>query len=494
MRVRGWRAGAAALAVVASTAGCTGGGGAQVREAGLINPPAREAWRLGITAAGQPRIAGGVAVVFATSPDRSMTLTAIDPEKGRILWTRPASAGLVGTGSEVEPGLATANDGDEIVTWLEPHRLKDESADEDDGILSRIVVADPRSGKVLARSAPAMFTEQPSACDTGEGACASFYDRDGKVEKLQQLEIPGARDGDDDPDEPTSRPARSNEDDGADGFVLVTDPNAALTRDDGEHRPWSVPLRTLFGTDMEPHGARLWYVDSTHHVMYLTMTRRLQPGRHDASEAYTTIAVTGDGRVRWRRPGTVLGCFSMRARVEVAQHGIGIAPVLCRYDGPVTVSASGDVDESRAVGVRIEGFDASTGRATWSWQVGTRADLWPQSQWSRPVALAGPTRFLVAAGGKSEVLDSLTGRHSPPQAGFVGVCQTRRQFDYDEHYWLRDGGTSTLREGGWVASVCTPDGKPTTRSLPGVETLATLGKRAGDTVVVTTGFSVVGYR
>lgn len=489
MRGHGWgrrgrRAGAvaAAIGVVVGLAGCTRGPEREVRSAGLVNPPAQEAWRLPITPVGQVLDADGVAVLFTTSPDLSMTMTAIDPAKGKVLWTAPASAGLVGPGSETEPALVTGAGGATLVTWLQRERPGEH--------LSRIVVADPRTGRIVARSAAQVFTEQPSGCDTGGGACAAYRDADDEPAGILQLAIPGADDADEDGEDD----ARATAQDSGDGFALVRHPRPALTRDDGTSPRWTVPVDRLFGTAMLEGGARVWHADATRHVFYLTMTRALAPGRHDAKDLYVTVAVAvaADGRVLWRRPGTVVNCFAMHVVVTEGEHRV-LAPVLCSYQGPITVTkdsdgGGGDVD------VSVEGFDRATGRVTWAWQVGRTRDLWPHAQWDRAPAVLGPTRFMVGSGARARELNVVTGTAQPARAGTVAVCRSRRQFEYIEQYWYGDGRESRVREGGILASFCDTAGRPVREPVPGLETLAAVGTEIDDTVVLSTPFSVVGYR
>lgn len=160
-------------AAVSSAAPADGAAAATAAPPTPQGPFAQRLWRSsGVQPASTPVLVGSVLVLY-THKNKALSLTALDPEGGTILWSRPAAT------SQTVPGVAITPEavGDAVV-HLAPATASTGSGY---GSPALAILRNARSGQALITTRdPASHRAYPSACESDEDAvCVTVLFEDG---------------------------------------------------------------------------------------------------------------------------------------------------------------------------------------------------------------------------------------------------------------------------------------------------------------------------
>jgi hypothetical protein len=400
--VSGWRAAAAAVAVLALTTALVRGAAAERLGAATS---AGVAWSdRGMHVVGGPVAASGRVLVIVSAPDHSVWLEAIRPANGAVAWKVRYGFSAITAAAAANP-LAAAG----IAFALVPVSPASSIVQ-----LEGIRIA---TGKAVWHGpAVAIVTDIPTACP-GEAGNAYFCLTVVTSATRTNLVVLSARDG----KVLASVP---------DVTRLMSDPIAPALYEWAGKQPallqitfpgglrWKVPFSRLFGADHDPDFG--WDftqvggigVGSLGQVIpgVTAKTKVLDAplgGYETAGFSETT------GKLLWRRPG-LFQCGD----------ALGLPTAfLCVLSGSAIETAAEGFTPTKGSTLTIEGLDLATGAITWRHRVG---DIGQFVQGD--VALADDDHVVVHVGARLRVLDLATGALAKPAAGQVFWCGQANSF------------------------------------------------------------------
>ena len=436
--------------------------------------PAEEVWRAPLDVVGQPLVADGVALVYATKGEE-LAIHAFDTATGKELWTAPASPGGVVTGIAVQPALVERGK-QTWVAYLRPpdYSMFSNSAD--------LLVARLRTGQVVAQQNGLVFTSTPSACEDGNDVCVNsrldWFSPTGeyRLDILERAYHP-------EPGAPSNaRPIGSN------GLVglIGRDPEKLARVVDGKvawrlrlDRAFPKGSSTDYGWNFTYREEEDLFVGSVGGGITRNGRGEITASRLSKSGVAGIDAATG--KVRWRARGSL--CLDDRIGDD---HETG--NVRCRDTGIGRVSPGSQRYRWSKLHATVEGFDPRTGKATWSLDVGPGKK---RPFEGREVVYAGPGTVAVRTHDGPVVLDLQDGSRRAPVEGEVFTCLKEKTFAYEEGYSFSDR-VEFERRGTGVVAPCDARGKAVDAPL-GHHAMRAVAKKSGDVRLVSLEGALVAY-
>ncbi|MHB8330139.1 MAG: outer membrane protein assembly factor BamB family protein [Acidimicrobiales bacterium] len=320
---------------------------------------------------GGPTLAGGRVLVVGLAPDKTLTLEAVNPADGSVVWQVPFSASAVSSGVLLAP-LVSGN----VVLDLAPIAGPTSAVVAIEGI-------DIATGKALWNApSVATVTDPPALCTAQALFCVDEAGSGGTGTLVLLSPTTGLVMG------TVPGPARQM---APDLYETGTTP-PAFEQVSGAGRPaWTAQVSTLFGgTQYSPqYGWNLSQVGSID-----VGTVGVAPnGTTEPLDAFKTIGISvADGTVQWSTPGSYQ-CFDV----------LGLpAPFVCRYTGQGTFT--GGVLSTSGVTLTLEGLNPANGAILWSHAVANTQALTT----GNGVPIADLNHIVVTLASGTPVLVNLT--------------------------------------------------------------------------------------
>jgi len=412
-------------------------------------------WHISGTPFGRPVLVDGTLIVGTIDRKDHLGISGMDPEDGHTLWHAAQSPGFTPPGVGLAPTAAHRRGGGDLVGYLEPGS--------NTRLLARVVAADPRSGKVSARTEAMYVTSAPQDCQDGIDLCFSGAPLDGDQVHEYRLRLADGRlvpanSG----APPGSRPLSTTH--GLIGLGVRPD---VLARTDGGRMLWMLPAEKVFGKGAtSDNGANFGYDSATDafigSVGAPRTGRRGQdfPFSENLASNVTAAIDARTGRVKWVAKGTRYDCWESFYGTGLVEEGRPLeTPVRCRGTGRVTYTGQDKPAVLSHANITVEGFDPRTGRTTWSVPLGL-----PTLDLGGLIDSATLSRHRVAVFGTRigrALLDLRTGKHQDlKDRELAYACWRRTDVQYFLPYTLGGPGESTrTRYGaGGTLQACTEDG------------------------------------
>ena len=377
----------------------------------------------------QPVVAGGVALLYADIGS-SFSVVAVDPSSGKMRWSKPAGSGR----RDPPPDLRVATAGDRVV-YLRS-----------DGDGDRIVVADAAGGRTLTVSSDSyQVSVPPYRCD--QDVCLVVFNDDGyyliRVEVLSGLI---------EPDRPYSQ---SWADPLGAGVVATTAAGVPrLVRPTRTGLLFDIPAAAVLAGGQSAVRGAVWQLGSTTVIEPVDAVS----GTGDAPTVRklgTRVGLVGldahTGRVRWRGPGTDLGCLPAAIRrLDL--------PVRCRWGSTAVATFTDGRWGSANASVALEGFDPVTGRTTWSTPLADGAGIAGPA----PGGLVDSTHLRADGPAGSELVSLTDGVTAPIRGDPPVLCATVLRGPTGYLGKVQGGGSITEWATGSAWGWCAADGHPVT--------------------------------
>lgn len=285
-------------------------------------------------------IVDGVGIAYVEDGD-DLAIIGMDPATGRRLWSHPASPSAWTPGVGLSPDIVAGK-----VVYL-----VDASSSRFDDVRARVVVADPRTGRTIARSSGSYSVRShPAPC--GPDVCVTATASTGDTTVRVSLGTKATT---------TTADAGS----GASGETI----GAGMTRSTGSsiHRVvdgkvvWSLDLQRLlgkgystdYGWNFQPIGDTI--VTTVHNGSHSDLSDL----RIDMAKAVTIALSAKDGHLVWRADGVDTLCFSGEQPDPTTHRMIG-----CRW-------SSGRYTRSFLEGTATRlAIDTRTGKTMWTGPLG----------------------------------------------------------------------------------------------------------------------------
>lgn len=354
-----------------------------------------------------------------------LSLLAIDPATGAELWRRPSTASSITAG--VAYALVT---GDDRVYHLAPAGSGDEEA-------AVVEAVDAASGEVawVTEESPGGFLDPLEFCDS-DALCVTAASEStaapwavdvatgdlvgpAGLRAAALVPPPGSDDEAPEPAEPTDEQRRSL---GGDLYDLLDSRDIARIVD-GEVMWQKSPSELFDGQPVSPDFG--WQVreQGDQLVVWLGSRTSRGDGDHDLPTQYTAGIDVATGDTRWISEGATALCFRL---VGMALVPVDSRWVRCLTTGTLTVAddeiVGWDLDS------RIEEFDADTGEAEWSVDLGPSSALGDDSL--ALVRLSALRFALVRDDGTTVGVDLGQGEEFDPDENQVGWCESANQYEY----------------------------------------------------------------
>lgn len=420
--------------------------------------PVSRLWaRSDLRPVGQPLAVGGVAVA-AIHDGADLFVVALEPSTGRELWRRPASPGNVVPGVAVGPTTAGGK-----VVYFRPDPAGD--------LFARLVIAEPRTGKDLATTAPLQFNSTPRVCDDGVDVCTVSRAGPDAAYGAFRLKVASGEYAPMD----TGLPPQARLI-GTGGLIDVggRDPEELGRLRDGK-LVWRRPLREAFPAGFSSSNGWAWLHYPTAGVFVGSVLGKSVDGTDNPAATTASAGLDEDtGTVLWQDPGSNVGCYgTLFGILDPHDPQRQVLALRCR---------------GTTQGVTVERFDVRTGATKWAVPIGAAPSL--QRGGDRATAVAGPAMLSIVAGA---VLDVATGTHRPARLDERFWCRRPYTFDYREPYRYPDGQQTHTRHG-TTAFACDGSWTPAATGLPSGAATTAVGARIGQQAVVATDIGFAGYR
>jgi hypothetical protein len=390
-------------------------------------------------------------IVVYTADAGQLTLRALDPTTGAILWSLPASTAQNTPGQSFE----VAHLGTTVFYYV--------VAGDPTTHVAEIAAVDASTGKQeWVTQQPASYADMPALCSDNAALCDAVNSGSNQSQEVRTNVTTGAQ------------------------TVLSSSTGRLLGTgvwDAGVRTPeyiehindvtgavvWKDSVVPLFGASVSSDAGWAWDPYGDVYIGWL--------GKIPADPASLTVNLgaqemvavrASDGVRLWKRSAL----FACPADGLTDEAGQPIA-VRCVVSGTVTYDANGENPTARGLDVTIQGFNVHTGATTWSYHAGNA----PGALGFGPhpaVVLSGYVFALTNAAGHTTIVNLKTGAISAPTATTVGWCVQ------DATYTLtgvdQQDGTPFEFAAGDLAAPCTASGAP---SQPADGTAAKAGASVG---------------
>lgn len=416
-------------------------------------PVSTQVWRTTGNPFTELRSAGGYPVGLEESK-RRLFLVGLDPATGKRRWKQEASPGSVPPGIGLFVTVVKDAAGRELVVYLRPVRSSDLS--------TRVVVADPATGKDVAVTKPLMVISPPDRCADGKDVCVSAYTpRSPAVTRRLRL----------------SDGSLVTEDDGApDGAEPLTDHGLIRFYTAGgverigvladRQLLWSRRMTDLFGAGYTSN--RGWnfsyYPEQDVFVGSVGGPAKIRAGggisSADLADNTTVGFAARTGKRLWRDRGTSWQCWG--GLVQATRTGRSLdpdpgMPLRCRTAGRAVAKKDRSGFSITGLKVTLERLDPATGKSSWRLPLGAVPGM---DGFALPTSsYIDATHTSVPAEKGTVVVDLGTGALRPAVAGDRLNCPLERQMEYRTPFRLATGPYYT-RYGSGLFRLCDGAGKP----------------------------------
>lgn len=429
-----------AVAVLAGTVACGGGegeggsGGDESRRgddaAGAEDGPRRRepmelAWSTeGVRFVTRPVLVAGTLVAYVVEAEK-LHLVGYDPASGQERWRRPATASYLRPGDVFDVVV----DGERVIN-MSPQPFDAPGAQ---GEGAAIEAVDARTGQPAWRTTTWSygFSDAPYRCPGSDHLCAQAYGNNAQPVQWRIDPATGAV--------TEEQSVIRNRHLGPHLYQAENQDEIGHNRPDGSQR-WQMPFSQLFGGhDVHPDFGWRWDDREGVLVGWLGAVRGEPPAdrRVELPLEHTVGVDPATGETLWITEGDLLcGRLGWELQLEVD----GTWPLMrCRTTGTVQLaeqSAGGlsgwDVTDAVEGGVDVdtvlEGFDPTTGEATWTVELPGFSAIYDDS---RPMIRLGPHAFATRLDDDRLVaVDVASGERRRPDEHEVGWCQSNNRYRY----------------------------------------------------------------
>jgi outer membrane protein assembly factor BamB len=389
-------------------------------------PPGPTLTRLGSAAWSDPSLklasgqilADGRMLAIAEAPARGLRLIAVDPSTGRVMWSQPYAQSFITAGVELEP---IAVDG--VALALDPYPSASS------GVV-RIQGVSVVTGKVVwALPGVAAVLDVPGTCANGQVFCVDIVTSDSGAGGLEMI-----------------RPKTGLE------LGFISGPERAMFNqlyETSDSPPtlaqvgasgsiaWTRSVSSLFGSSsFSPDYG--WDFTQLGTLEIGTISQRPKGKVYSFAGSETVGVSVATGAVAWR----VSGQYDCEGALWAED------PFLCQLTGSET--DTGGTPVSHDVTMRINGFVAATGKATWSQSV-----LNPEKLLDGKGIVQDSHHVVIGIPGKGlEVLDTLTGTLRPVSSSTRYWCVSQMTVPIV----AVKGAVGKERAGGATADTCSASG------------------------------------
>lgn len=404
------------------------------------------AWRTSRITPVSPAVAAGGRVLVFGAAGAALTLYALDPGNGRVVWSRPAST------SVVTPGIPWQ------VTVVGDTVLYLRAAGP--ALHASLVALDAATGRERWSTAALVFEQEPDACYRGDTATVCALQ---SVSTREPNRLIGYRLAD------GSRLAAPQLPDGGRWLtdrvadLGVRTPERLAGYDKQGRQQWSRPLREAFGAGYTTDSG--WFFDRNDQagiIIGAVGKQEPYPPRYPvtipADNASSAALRAGTGTPVWRAPHSAVYCNDELAVPSGDDPNGPYLPVRCRYRGTLTyANANSATPVIRGGHATVEGFDLRTGRRSWTWDAGSATVLLDNQH--APLRISQTAVLLPDRTGRPFVVDLRSGAAAPAPPTTVGWCPQNNRFRLREPLHLDGGNTITERSAGTVYHPCTQTGR-----------------------------------
>ncbi|WP_159733310.1 outer membrane protein assembly factor BamB family protein [Arthrobacter sp. 9V] len=451
---------------------------------------ATAAWEVPLEPIGQPVVADGVALVYATTPT-GVNAHAFSVADGKQLWTQPVHPGLEAPAVSLEPVVTRTAGGRSAAIFLQTTAPPPNNS----GLewWTAPVALDLGTGKELYRGRAELISTRPFACEGLQDMCFISFDQASRtVEHWVDLES-----GDDisgpeiNPLTGTFRPV------GKGLYSVVAGGSETLAHFSHGEVTWEKDIETLFGkgasTDLGWH-----FIYSEKLDLYVgsvgVNTTGFAPDKYaeqtfslNLRETTRTVGFrASSGRVLWTSEGSQLECAKTMGTAASKLEGGEALPVRCEYvDGFVEFPA----ETYRGAHSKVVGYDPLTGASVWeskpvelhSWGV------------SGLIPTASHGDFVITGHyADSSLLDTRTG--TPRGASFEDgfVCWEETFYTVPPNGPRKDQPGGNIAAGSHIAFPCLKSGSPAPALTYGA--LTDVSTTENDLAVISFKGKVAGYK
>ncbi|MEP6560072.1 MAG: hypothetical protein ABJD68_03235 [Nakamurella sp.] len=419
-----WLAVAAALLMLAGTAGCTSADDAA--PAAAVRTAVQKVWTAtGIDPVSPVQNVGGVAVVYGTTP-AGLMIYGLDPTTGAQLWSKPTIVPSADSG-----GFAWAPRLDTAVTYFRPTGTDR---------LTQLVLADPKTGVDESVSAARYWSTHPPTCTSDSlSVCLNAYVQDDDGDFSSRTFRVSQSTGHTAPvstSPPVATPGVKSLPVNGLYYTTVSDGQPAmLGRWVDNASLWAKPMVEVFGAGL-PAPQRFEMPAEQNAELGTLVAYGEAPNIADrapldlSTNVVSSVFSLADGSSTWMSQGAWLGCGGDPMLARTGGSVDSKDGYLCRYTGSATRTAEPEFSSNLITSnlrVVLERIDQATGAPSWSTEVGDAKRLASDTTGAESALLDDTTLFEPNSTG-GLVIDLENGHTRPPTAGDIFWCEEKADF------------------------------------------------------------------
>lgn len=457
-------------------------------------PAVTEVWRTSGDPFSGLRAAGGYGVGLEKD-GRKLQLVGLDPASGKRLWKQEASPGSVPPGIAVGIAVVVDGKGRELVAYQRPVRTRD--------LTTRVVAADPATGKDVATSIPLLVASRPAPCADGKDVCFSAFKSSARALVTRRLRLSdGKLLTEDDGSPPGTEPI------GDHGLVRFFSSSGTerLGRVADGKLVWSRTPEEMFGRNFT--STRGWifsyYPDLHAFIGSIGGPAKLKPGSQveirsaELQDGATASFDERTGKRLWRDQGSSWHCGGglyhpsrpAADRTDAGDSDPGL-PVRCRMKGHAVPTKDLDALTITGLDVVVEGLDPRTGKTTWTLPLGEVPDMDSTSLPSSDYL--DQSHASVPAESGTLILDLTSGEHRPAGTDDLLACTFGSEIDYVTP-WVVGKVKFAKRFGGGLFETCNGDGDTVDEPPPTALLDRFAARGTGDLAMLAVDGGWAGYR
>ena len=448
---------------------------------------ATAAWEVALTPIGQPVVADGVALVYASTPT-GVNAHAFSVADGKQLWTQPVHPGYEAPSVPLEPVVSKTASGRSAAIFLQAASVP-AGLDSDVSWWTAPVAFDLSTGKELYRGRPELVSTRPFACDGLLDLCFIAFDENTQsVEHWVDIEAGEESGGADiNPLTGVFQPV------GKELYSVVTDGVEKLAHVAYGEVLWEVEIEKVFGkgasTDFGRH-----FIYSEKLDLYIGSVginpTDFSPDKF-AEQTFsmnlrdTTKTVgfrASSGRVLWTADGTQVQCAETIGTVGTKLEDGDAFPVRCEYtEGFIEFPAG----KYRSAQTKLVGYDPLTGEVAWEIKP-VESRTW--DSYGLLPSVGRGDQVIAGTFWSANLLDTRTGKYRGTTFEDVFVClqATTYVMPPDGPY------TDSPGSGSYTAFPCTKGGTAVPALTYGA--LTDVSTPDQDTAVISLEGKVAGYK